>query len=162
MCFMIFFGLVSSFAIGQDFSLSLSKDTILEGNTIKITFVANNIEGQFEAPDLSGLKVVSGPNTSVSMTSINGETNRNATYTYLVMCDQIGEYTVLSAYYDTENGALETEPTSFLVVPNPEGIIENPPHGTNFFQFEFPQLNGAPKKEENKKTKKKKRKLKKL
>ena len=55
--------------VGQDegFSLSVSTDTLLAGNVLQLTFIANNVAGKFEAPDMNGLNVVSGPNTSTSM-----------------------------------------------------------------------------------------------
>ena len=67
-CLLVFF-FTTNVALGQDegFYLQLSKDTILAGNVLQISFVANNITGQFEAPDFDGLNVISGPNTSTSM-----------------------------------------------------------------------------------------------
>ena len=75
---------------GQEFSVNLSSDTILAGNVVTITFVASNIAGQFEGPNMQGLNVISGPNTSTSMSMINGNVKQKATYSYIVLCENIG------------------------------------------------------------------------
>lgn len=152
-----------SFAQDEGFYLELSSDTILAGNVLQLNFIANNVSGQFEAPDLKGLNVVSGPNTSSSMSMVNGSITQHATYSYGVYFEDIGEVIIPPAFYLTKEGTLETEPTSIMIMPNPEGIIEQPPSQSGLFQFNFPNSPKV-KKEENKKLKtdKKKRKLKKI
>jgi len=149
---------VSSYA--QEFNIQVSSDTILAGNVLNVTFTADNVAGQFEGPDLKGMNVISGPNTSTSMTMINGEVTQTASYSYMILTDEIGEYTILPAYLETGSETLETLPISILVLPNPEGIIEQPPAQSRFFEFGFPQ--SQPKKKLPSKSKKKKRKLKRI
>jgi len=146
--------------IGQEFSLNVSSDTILAGNMVTITFVASNIAGQFEGPNMQGLNVVSGPNTSTSMSMINGDVTQKATYSYIVLCESIGEITILPAYLNTREETFETDPFQILVLPNPDGIIEQTPSDSGYFEFNFP---GASKKRAKPtESKKKKRTLKKL
>ena len=144
----------------QDFVVNVSSDTILAGNIVNITFTANNVAGQFEGPDLKDLNVVSGPNTSTSMSMINGDVSQTATYSYGVLCDDIGEITILPGYLDTGNETLETEAVTLLVLPNPEGIIEHPPRSSGLFEFSYPKTRKQPKTPST--PKKKKRKLKKI
>ena len=145
---------------GQEFNVQVSSDTILAGNILNITFTANNIAGQFEGPDLQGVNVISGPNTSTSMSMINGVVTQTATYSYSILCDDIGDITILSGYLNTGNETLETEPFTVLILPNPDGIIEQPPSNSGFFEFNFPRTTKKPK--EPSASKKKKRKLKKI
>lgn len=152
-----------SFAQEEDFYLKLSSDTVLAGNVLQLTFVANNVSGQFEAPDLKGLNVISGPNSSSSMSMVNGSVTQYATYSYGVYFEDIGEVIIPPSFFVTEDGTLETEPTSIIILPNPEGIIEQPPSQSGLFQFNFPNNPKVKKKENNKmKSGKKKRKLKKI
>ncbi|MFT6334020.1 MAG: hypothetical protein ACJATI_000752 [Halioglobus sp.] len=144
----------------QEFNVQVTSDTILAGNILNITFTANNIAGQFEGPDMQGLNVISGPNTSTSMSMINGDVTQTATYSYGVLCENIGDITILPAYFNTERETLETEPFSILVLPNPEGIIEQPPSNSGFFEFNFPRTTKKPMAPST--PKKKKRKLKKI
>ncbi len=152
-----------SFAQDEGFYLELSSDTVLAGNVLKLTFIANNVSGQFEAPDLEGLNVVSGPNTSSSMSMMNGSVSQYATYSYGIYLEDVGEVIIPPSYFVTKEGTLETEPTSIIIMPNPEGIIEQPPAQSGFLQFDF--LNtpkGKNKGEGKSKSNKKKRKLKKI
>lgn len=145
---------------GQDFNVQMSSDTILAGNVLNITFTANNVAGQFEGPDMQGLHVISGPNTSTSMSMINGDVTQTATYSYGVLCEDIGDVTILPAYFNTGFETLETAPKSVLVLPNPEGIIEQPPRSSGFFEFNMPRTTKKPQAQSA--SKKKKRKLKKI
>lgn len=147
--------------LGQEFSVELSADTILAGNVLNVTFTARNISGQFEGPDLNGLTVIGGPNTSTSMTMINGDVSQTATYSYSILCEDIGVITVLPGYLDAGDETFETDPISVLVLPNPEGIIEQPPSQSGFFEFGFPNKT-KPKSKSTSKSKKKKRKLKRI
>ena len=146
--------------IGQEFSVDISADTILAGNMLNVTFTANNIAGQFEGPDMQGLEVVGGPNTSTSMSMINGDVTQSATYSYTILCNDIGELTILPGYLNTGSETYETEPISVLVVPNPDGVIEQPPRKSGYFKFGFPDQKRIQKKRPA--SNKKKRKLKKI
>jgi len=163
--FLLAFLLISESSIAQDdgFYLKLNKDTILAGNVLEVTFIANNVSGQFEGPDLSGLNIVSGPNTSSSMSMVNGAVTQHASYSYGIYVEDIGEVTIPPAYFNTKEGMLETEPSSIIVLPNPEGIIEQPPSQSGLFQFSFPNNRNNRKEAEPKsKSSKKKRKLRKI
>ena len=160
--------LTGSTIFGQEegFYIQLQKDTLLAGNVLQVNFVANNVSGQFEAPDLEGLNVIGGPNTSTSMSMFNGTVTQRSSYSYTVYFEDIGEFVIPPAYFVTQEGTLETEPTSIIVLPNPEGIIDQPPSQSGFFEFSFPNRSfpQQPKKQKKEETKpkKKKRKLKKI
>ncbi|MDF1696332.1 MAG: BatD family protein [Saprospiraceae bacterium] len=159
------FFLICGSASAQDegFYVQLNKDTILAGNVLQLTFVANNVAGQFEAPDFGDLNIISGPNTATTMSMINGTVSQRASYGYTIYLEEIGEVIIPPAYLNTKEGTLETEPYSVIVLPNPEGIIEKPPTESGFFQFDLSSPPMKKSKKKNKqKSKKKKRKLKKI
>lgn len=153
------FTLISFGAASQSFDLYLSSDSILAGNVLEVTFKAENINGSFEGPDLKGLEIVSGPNTTSFVTMRNGEMSQTESYSYGILLNDIGVVTVTPAYLHSEDKSWETEPVSVIVLPNPEGIIEQPPKQSGLFEFGFP---GEVKRKQipNKSSKSKKRKLK--
>jgi hypothetical protein len=158
-------GIGTSSAQEDGFYLQLQSDTVLAGNVLQVSFVANNVAGKFEGPAMEELNVVSGPNTSSSMSIVNGTVTQHASYSYGIYVEGIREVIIPPAYFVTSEGTLETEPTRIIVLPNPEGIIEQPPspYQSGMFQFNFPEIKRQ--KKENKtenKPKKKKRKLKKI
>ena len=109
------------------FSVSVSSDTILLGNYFELKFTVENAPSNgFEAPDLHEFNLVGGPNTSSSMSIVNGQVSQSATYTYYLEPMDIGVYTIKPAYLTSEEIALETPPIDIIVVPNPEGIIQRP------------------------------------
>lgn len=151
-----------SFAQDEAFFIELSSDTVLAGNVLQVSFIANNVSGQFESPDLDGLNVVSGPNTSTSMSMINGTVAQRSSYSYNIYLEDIGEVIIPPAFFETKENTLETEPVSIIVLPNPEGIIEQPPSQSGILQFGFPSGPMKKKKQSKPSRSKKKRKLKKI
>lgn len=159
----VLFSVLGLSAQQDGFYVELSNDTILAGNVLEVSFRADNIAGQFEAPEMKDLNIVSGPNTSSSMSMVNGTITQQASYSFGIYVEDIGEVIIPPAYFVTKEGTLETEPQSILVLPNPEGIIEEPPAQSGFYQFSFPQNSETLKKNKKaKKDQKKKRKLKKI
>lgn len=142
-CFLLLMVLESAHAQLKSFSISVNKDTILLGNTIKVEFTAKNVSGRFEGPDFKDFDVLSGPNTSSSMYSINGETSSTATYSYYIKPKKEGEFFIENAYLINGKDAdknMETSPIKIVVLANPEGIIEQDENQTisNNFFFSFP------------------------
>jgi hypothetical protein len=115
-------------ASGQPkFTVGVSSDTVLLGNYFELKFTIENIASNgFEAPDLHSFDVISGPNSSSSMSIINGQVSQSASYTYYLKPRDIGVYTVRPGYLTTGDVALETPPIDIMVMPNPEGIIQRP------------------------------------
>ncbi|MEO0338486.1 MAG: BatD family protein [Bacteroidota bacterium] len=81
---LIGFMLSAVMVIGQSgarFSVQISTDSILMGNSFKVSFTLSNAEGSnFKAPELGTyFKVVSGPNTSTSMSFMTGQMSQSVT-----------------------------------------------------------------------------------
>jgi len=123
------------------FSIAVSSDTILLGNYFELKFtIENAYSSGFEAPDMHEFILIGGPNTSSSMSIINGEVNQSSSFTYYLEPPDIGVYTVKPAYLTSADVALETFPIDIIVIPNPDGIIQNPhAPGMRIEQFTLPK-----------------------
>lgn len=111
------------------FSVEVSSDTLLLGNYFELKFTIENAgHQQFEPPDLSAFHLLSGPNTSTSMSIVNGKVSQSASFAYYLEPRDIGNYTIPPAYVTIGDSVLETPPIDIIVVPNPDGIIQRP-HG---------------------------------
>jgi len=122
---------------GQSITASVSSDSILMGNYIKLIFTVENMDGKFEAPQLTNLDLISGPNTSNSVQIINGTKTSKTTYSYYVKPTELGTITIPPAYLVAEDNSLETVPLELNVYPNPDNIIIEPESDqSSFFNFD--------------------------
>lgn len=130
----------------KQFSISVSKEAVLLGNTIKVEFTIKNVQGSFEGPEFAEFDVLMGPNSSSSYSNINGKVSNTSTYTYIIKPRSEGEFFIENAYIidknDKDNG-MQTEPFKITVLANPEGIIEeeeNSVFGSQMFNFSWPDI----------------------
>lgn len=134
----------------SSFSVEVDRDSVLFGNTIKVTYVLKNVDGKFEAPAFSDFTLISGPNTSSSMYSINGNTTKTTTYTYFIKPLKEGQCFIEEAYLihrTDEEKNMTVDAIKIKVMPNPEGIIEDAPQGNSqqlFFSWPMETDQGAP------------------
>lgn len=125
----LYFSCACLFAFAQDatFSVTVSSDSVLLGNYIQVSFLLEHANAQhFDPPTFEGFDVISGPNTSSSMSIVNGVMSQSLSYTYYVQPRDIGNYYVTPASITTEKKVLETAPIEIMVLPNPDGIIQQP------------------------------------
>ena len=134
------------FMLAQEakFEVEVSEDSILFGNYFKVKFSLENAKAvNFTAPEFEGFKVVSGPNMTSSFSMINGQVSQSMSYTYYLEPLEVGNYYIAPASVELEDGFLETMPLPILVIPNPEGIIQQPEAEESkddfFKRFEFPR-----------------------
>lgn len=122
---LIILTLLTVTVIGQSsFSVSVNRDTIYLGNTLELSYQIENIDGQFEGPALDQFSVISGPNTSMSMSIINGVSTKTSTYSYILMPEIADAYIIDEAYCVSSDSTYTSSPISIIVVENPEGIIQ--------------------------------------
>ena len=108
------------------FSVATSSDTVLMGNYFEVRFTVENTNGQFIAPDFRHFTIVGGPNTSTSMSIINGVTSQSSTYTYFLQAEKEGLLEIGPAQIKTEEANLETPPLEIFIKENPEGLVKDP------------------------------------
>ena len=106
--------------------VEVSTDSVLLGNYFEVKFTVENAVGEFTPPDFSDFDVVGGPNQSSSFSMINGKVSRSASYAFFLKPREEGIFYIQAASIQLEDKLLETPAVEILVVPNPDGIIENP------------------------------------
>ncbi|MEP6614424.1 MAG: BatD family protein [Mucilaginibacter sp.] len=80
------------------FTATASKTTVGTGEQFQVDFSVNgNAEG-FNPPAFSSFQVLSGPNVSTSMESINGRTTVSSSYSYILMGAKTGDFTIGPAF----------------------------------------------------------------
>ena len=124
----IAFCLMSFFLNAQSdgsFTLELSSDTVLMGNTISISYNIENLEGEFVAPDLEDFRIVAGPNVSSQYSSFNGRVTQRSSHTYYLMPKDIGISTIGEAKILTGMEEIGLDAIRITVLDNPHGLEES-------------------------------------
>ncbi|MEM9885093.1 MAG: BatD family protein [Bacteroidota bacterium] len=127
----VFLFLLSTWALPAQkevlFTVDVSTDSILMDNYFEVTFTLENASGkQFVAPSFEDFQVLSGPNTSSSMSIINGDMTQSISYSYYLKPKDIGSYYITPASIEADGALLETLAIEVGVFPNPDGIQQNP------------------------------------
>ena len=83
-------------ARAQDLTVtaSVSETTVPTGAPFEVRFTVNGQAEQFNPPSFDGFQVVSGPNQSTSMRSINGKTTVSTSLGYRLVAAKEGKYTI--------------------------------------------------------------------
>lgn len=76
------------------FTAQASKTTVGTGEQFQVDFTVNGNASDFNPPAFSTFQVLSGPNQSTSMESINGHTTVTASLSYILMAAKEGSYTI--------------------------------------------------------------------
>ncbi len=129
------------------FKIEVSADTLLAGNYFELKFTIEDMDGKFEAPDLSDFDIVGGPNTSSSFSMINGNVSQSSSYSYYLKPRDIGVYTIPPAFVLADSDTLATMPIDIYVIPNPDGIIQQPNRPSQRYEdffYDFGKLNQKP------------------
>ena len=145
------------FSFGQSFEGSVNRDTVLLGNTFTLRYYAEQLDGQFQPPELSNLNVISGPNSSMSVNIINGQASRKISYTITVLPDDVGQIEVDPALLMTEDSTYMSFPFIIEVIPNPDGEVQvdQQNNGFDFFNFSPFEPKVLPKEKKKEKPKRK-------
>lgn len=113
-CFII---LWANIVIGQNKSITVETDSdfISIDETIKVSFIVENIQGAFEAPKFLDFYLINGPFTSSSFQSINGEISSKSSYSYILKPSKKGELYIDEAYLKMQDTTLVTIPLKIIV-----------------------------------------------
>lgn len=108
----------------QKFSAAVSKTEVATGEGFEVSFEIKGNGERFTAPAFEGFQIVSGPNVSQSMTSINGNTMVSSSYSYVLVPVKVGTFTIGQATVVIANRKYGTAPITIKVVkgqPVPQG-----------------------------------------
>jgi hypothetical protein len=108
----------TSILIAQDvkFTAGVNKTTVGTGEQFQVDFSVNGSSSNFNPPNFSGFQVLSGPNVSTSMESINGATTVTNSYSYILMAVKQGEFTIGPAAIVVNGKRLSTNAIRMKVV----------------------------------------------
>lgn len=119
-------------------------DTVAIGKPFEVAFILKNADqsSQIMAPEFIGLKVVSGPNQSSSMTIINGDVNQSISIRYYLLAEDEGEWVIERAQVDLDGVVYETVPKA--IVANLNGPLNPYPNKNStedlFGEFQWGEL----------------------
>ena len=103
--------------------VEVSSDTIAIGEVVEVTYTIENGEGKFNMPDLTGLPVVSGPNSSSSFTYQNGKMSSFQSYSFSLLPGEEGVLLVPKTTYVSKTESLTIEPVRIVVG---QGLSKSP------------------------------------
>ena len=95
--------------------VEVSSDTIAPGEVVEVTYTIENGEGKFNMPDLSGLPVVSGPNSSSSFMYQNGKMSSYQSYSFSLLPREQGIVMVPGTTYVSKTEDLMIQPVTIVV-----------------------------------------------
>jgi len=123
---LVFSIFVFQFSFGQEaiFSVDVTADSILYGNPLQVKYTLENTQGDFQPPSFEGFDIIGGPNTSSQYSMVNGVVSQKASYEYILMPIEEGLITLASAKLENGEGIMETGVMDIVVLPNPDGIIQ--------------------------------------
>lgn len=116
---------VSVFA--DEVSLRVSAPSTVEvGGKFRVQFTVNTQNvSHFSAPDFKGFEVIYGPATSSqsSFQMINGRTSQSSSiiYTYVLMAESVGNFTIGSASVQVDGKTVKSSPTRIRVLSGGAG-----------------------------------------
>ncbi len=112
---LLFWG-ATLFAQEGKFVASVNKTTVGTGEQFEVTFSVDGNADKYIPPSFNGFQVLSGPNESNSITSINGNTTVSISVSYILMAPKEGEYTIGAASMVVNGHKLSTSPIKIKVV----------------------------------------------
>lgn len=105
------------------FFVEVSKDTLLAGHLVQLTYRIENAEmNEFTAPEFSGFELVAGPQQSSSTRIMNGRVSREASITYILASTEVGKFSLEPARLISGDKTLECPRKTLFVLPNPRDI----------------------------------------
>lgn len=112
-----FFMLCANLVLAQvKFTSSADRTTVGTGEQFEVTFSLNGNGSDFTPPNFDNFQVLSGPNVSTSMTSINGSTTMSNSYSFDLTPVKVGNYTIGPASITVNGRRLTTSAISIKVI----------------------------------------------
>lgn len=98
------------------FRANVSKQNVPLNEHFTVEFSINEDGDFFKAPNFSGFSVLSGPNTSVSVSWINGNKSYNKSFSFILKPSKKGKFTIASASIEIDGKTYNTEPITVEIV----------------------------------------------
>ncbi|MBS4034289.1 MAG: protein BatD [Ignavibacterium sp.] len=117
---LILFVLLTVEIFSQKFFATVNENKIADTDRLQVTFTfegkdVNKLKN-FKPPAFRDFRIFSGPNQSTSMKIINGVVSASLAYSYILLPNATGNYTIGSAIIEYDGENLQTEPITVSVV----------------------------------------------
>ena len=104
------------------FTASADARQVVIGSYFDISFTLKNGDGaNFQAPAFTGFTVLSGPNRSISTSSINGRWSKELTYSYTLQPKKIGRFEIGVGTIKVNDKIMRTNKVAIEVVKGKSG-----------------------------------------
>lgn len=113
--FILLFSTHSAFSQIQ-FEATVSRMEVPLNENVRVDFTTNSEGDNFKAPKFDGLRVVAGPNQSVSYAYANGKKSFSKTYSFFLAPTRKGSVTIGPASIEIEGEIYHTQPISVTIV----------------------------------------------
>lgn len=98
------------------FTATASSTNVSVGEQIQITFTLNSTNGKnFQSPSFKGFTVLAGPSRSMSTQFINGTITSSMAFSYILLADAEGTFTIGPASIQVDGKTLTTNPITITV-----------------------------------------------
>lgn len=103
----------------QDTFEASAPSKVVVGEQFRLSYTFKNIDHpkDFRIPELSDFDILMGPSTSTRMTIVNGQSDREVTYTYLLRAKSMGRFTIAPATATHKRKQLKSNELSIEVLP---------------------------------------------
>lgn len=117
---LILFVLLTVEIFSQKFFATVNENKIADTDRLQVTFTfegkdVNKLKN-FKPPAFKDFRIFSGPNQSTSMKIINGVVSGSLSYSYILLPNATGNYTIGSATIEYDGENFQTEPITVSVV----------------------------------------------
>lgn len=104
--------------LSQDvnFKARVSRTVVDQYSSFELQYSVNSDAKDFRPPSIKGLKVVSGPNRSMRQQIFNGNRSTSLTYTYTLIGNKVGSFTIFPATITVGGKEYKTDPIEIKVV----------------------------------------------
>ena len=132
-CIVILCLLWAHAAQSQDLTVtaSVNQTDVTTGVPFEVRFTVNGQAEKFQPPAFEDLRVVSGPNQSTSMRSINGKTTVSMSLGYRLVAEKAGEYTIQPAEVEANGKTYRSKALTITVQQGTGGGSNNGTGGNN-------------------------------
>lgn len=98
------------------FTATASSNQVATGEQFEVDFTVQGNGDNFNPPDFSNFQVLSGPNMSQSMTSVNGATTYSTGYSYILQATKEGTFIIGPASINVNMRGVKSNPLTIKVI----------------------------------------------
>lgn len=106
----------SVYSQNPQFTASISKNPVAEGERFQVSFTLNKNGSGFQAPNFKGFTVLGGPSQSQSMNIINGQISNSLSFSFILQAGTAGKYTIYPASITIDGKKVSSNPIEVVVV----------------------------------------------